>query len=407
MKSLDEAPYVNILSPRFRRDPGSILEPLRSTSSVINTPIGALVIRRDLVHKLLADARLRTALLDVVTLQGVTSGRVFDQAKSSLLNVDGEGHRRLRQLVNRALTPRAIDRHRPMMREVFAELIAPAIDRSRCELMAEVADHYPTMVISRLLGVPSEDHESFAAWSRAMTWVLSFDLRAHFEEAEWGTTAMDDYMGRLVEVRRRAPQDDLVTALVQAEEAGDRLSITELRTLLSGLVFAGIDTTRHQLGLAMALFAVHPDQWSLLSRRPELVPQAVEEVLRVRGAIMTVPRTTVEDVEVEGYLLPAGTLITLSLRAANFDPAAFETPERFDITVERQPHLTFGSGPHYCLGANLARAELQEALTLLSSQELRIVLDGAPRWSSPLGVFGPESLPLRFTAFGSDADPGV
>jgi cytochrome P450 len=188
----------------------------------------------------------------------------------------------------------------------------------------------------------------------------------------------------------------MVTALAQAEEEGDRLTDGELRSLIGGLLFAGFDTTRNQLGLAVALFAEYPDQWALMVDDPALIPQAVEEVMRVRGTVGVSPRVVVEDIEVGGYLLPAGTMVALSNASANFDPASYDNPADFDITATREPHLTFGGGAHYCLGANLARAELQEAFKLLTAHMPTFVLDGEPTWRNPMGIFGPDTLPLRF-----------
>src|SRR5690606_23895391 len=137
--------------------------------------------------------------------------------------------------------------------------------------------------------------------------------------------------------------------------------------MIGALLFAGYDTTRNQLGLAMWLFAEHPEQWERLRADPSLAAQAVEEVMRHGGAVSAIPRITVEDVELNGWTVPAGTMLSLGSAAANHDPAAYENPNEFDITVEREPHFTFGGGPHYCLGASLARAEMQEALPLLAA----------------------------------------
>ncbi|HLM63929.1 MAG TPA: cytochrome P450 [Acidimicrobiales bacterium] len=402
MKTLDDAPEVDMLFS-LGEDSAAELERLRARSGILRTPIGGLVVRRDLVVRLLADRRLRSSVLDLLRLQGVTEGITYDLMRHSILVAEGDAHMRLRKLVNRAFTPRAIDPHRPLMREVLADLLDPLAGRSSCELVGEIADHYPIRVMCHLLGVPEDDHDDFAAWNKAITWVLSLELGAHLEEAEWGSAGLDDYVGRLVEERRRHPQDDMITTLVQAEEAGDRLSDWELRALVGGLLFAGFDTTRNQLGLAMALFATHPDQWALLAERPELAPRAVEEAMRIRGAVGGVPRVVVEPIEADGYHLPAGTMLMLSTGAANHDTAAFDHHETFDITRQGEPQLGFGGGAHYCLGANLARAELQEALVVLARRMPGLALDGEPRWRTPLGIFGPEELPVRWEETGSSS----
>lgn len=397
MRALEEAPFVDVFSPEFNDEPAPVVDELRARSGVVRTPVGAMVIRRDLVGSLLSDRRLRSAVPDIVRLQGVTGGPISDLVGDSLLAKEGPGHARIRTLVNRSFTPRAIDPHRPVMRGILEGLLAPLAERDSVELMAEVADHYPIQVMCALLGVPDEDHDQFARWNKAITWVLSFELATHLDEARWGVEQMDAYVAGLIAQRRSEPRPDLVTALVQAEEAGDHLSDGELRALIGGLLFAGFDTTRNQLGLAMALFAERPDQWAALVERPDLVTRAVDEVTRFSGAVGAAPRFTLEEIEIDGYRLPTGTLVILSLTAANHDPTAFALPGELDITVPRDPHHSFGGGPHYCLGANLARAELQEALLQLTALMPTFALDGDPVWRSPVGIFGPESLPLRYS----------
>jgi cytochrome P450 len=166
--------------------------------------------------------------------------------------------------------------------------------------------------------------------------------------------------------------------------------------MIGGLLFAGVDTTRNQLGLAMHTFCEHPDQWALLGDEPERAPMAVNEIMRLYGAVSGIPRVTLEDVEVGGWRIPAGTIVFLSLASANRDQRHYDDPLTFDITADRESHLTFGGGPHYCLGANLARAEMEEALTVLSRAMPELRLDGEPTWRLGTGIAGPNSLPLAF-----------
>lgn len=397
MKTIDDAPFIDIFSEEFREDAASVVGRVRDESWLVRTPIGGLVIGREQVQDLLADRRLRSSVLDFLHLQGVTDGILHERMRHSLLATEGDDHTRLRKLVSRAFTPRAVDPHRPVMRATLDALLEPVLSRGRCDFMVAVGDHYPIQVMCHLLGVPSDDHADFAAWNKAITWALSFELGAHRDEAEWGMRHLDEYVAGLVARRRRDPRDDLLTALVQAEEAGDRLSDQELLSMIGGLLFAGYDTTRNQLGLAIWLFAAHPGQWALLAERAELAPRAVEEVMRAQGAVAVAPRVVVEELELDGYRLGAGTLLSLSTASANHDPAVYDAPETFDITAEREPQLTFGGGPHYCLGANLARAEMQEALPMLARRMPELALDGEPTWRPPLGIFGPETLPVRFT----------
>lgn len=397
LKTLDEVPFVDIFSPEFQADAPAVIDGLRGQTWLLRTPIGAMVIGRDQVQALLSDRRLRSALPDLVRMQGVTDGMLPERFGTSILALEGEEHTRLRKLVNRAFTPRAVEVHRHHMRAVLDDLVAPLRGTGRSEVMSELLDHYPIRVMCHLLGVPEEDHDQFATWNRSITWALSFQLGEHHEEVEWGMTNMAAYVEGLIAERRRDPRDDMVTALVQAEEADDRLTDREINNMVSALLFAGYDTTRNQLGLGLWVFTQHPEQWRKLADDPTLAAPAVEEVMRYHGAVGGTPRMVVSDVELDGHLVPAGTLLMLSTSAANHDPAVYDDPWTFDITVPREAHLTFGGGPHYCLGASLARAEMQEALPILAAAMPDLALDGEPTWRPPMGIYGPETLSVRFT----------
>ena len=396
MRTLDQAPLVELGDVEVALNPSGLFDELRAQSWLVRSAFGGLVIGREQVQALLADRRLRSPVTQFIEMQGVTNGLVHDRMCRTPLAIDGDDHTRVRNLVRAAFTPKAVDRHRPLMRAILDALVDPVARQGRCEFMGAVSEHYPIQVMCHVLGVPVEDHEDFARWINAIAWSLSTELAAHRDEAEWGMKLLDDYASALIADRRAHPRDDLATVLVQAEEEGDRLTDDELRSLIIGLLFAGYDTTRNQLGLALWIFAHHPEQWALLAKEPGLARRAVEEVMRFRGSVSTAPRLVAEDFEFDGYRLDAGTLLFLSTSAANHDPATYDRPDVFDITVERDPQLTFGGGPHFCLGAQLARAELQEALTLLARRLPGLELDGDPKWRPNMGIFGPETLPIRF-----------
>ena len=398
MRELAEAPFLDLFAPDFQADPAPVIDQLRQNGWVARTALGCLVIGREQVHSLLSDPRLQSSLLFLVRMQGVTKGELHDLVSSALLALDGADHARLRRLVNRSFTPRAVDPHRPVMRSLVQELVEEFAPQGECEFMADFADHYPIRVICHVLGVPPEDLDQFARWGDALTYVLSLELGLRLAEVTQALADLNRYLDRLIEDRLAHPRDDLVSQLIAESDDGDRLNPLELRALIGGLLFAGYDTTRNQLGLAMTLFCEHPDQWRLLSERPALAPSAVEEVMRVAGVVAVTPRIAAEDLELDGWRVPAGTMVALSLASANHDPVAYQEPYAFDITAEREPHLTFGGGPHYCLGANLARAEMQEALPILARRLPSVALAEEPSWRSMTGIFGPTRLPLRFTA---------
>ena len=397
MKSIDDAPFLDIFSPDFLADPGPTMKDLRARSCLVRTAIGVLVIRHGNVLALLADARLRSSLADFLRVQGLTEGPIYDAVSTSILAIDGPDHTRLRKLVSRAFKPRAVEKLRPSMRALATELTDRFAARGQCEFMSDFADHYPIQLICELLGVPRQDYPLFGKWSNALTWVLSFQVLAHLEEVADGFVGLGTYIDQFIVERRAHPEDDLVTAMILAEDGGDRLSAAELRGLISALLFAGYDTTRNQLGIGLYLFTVFPEQWTVLRRRPELRERAVEDILRFQGTVNVAPRVAHTDLDIGEYHVPAGTIVSLSTASANHDPAAHASPERFDITTERpEPPLTFGGGQHYCLGANLARAEMQEALGVFADRMPELRLAGEATWRPRTGIFGPTRLPLAF-----------
>jgi cytochrome P450 len=247
------------------------------------------------------------------------------------------------------------------------------------------------------MGVPREDYPLFAKWGDSLTHLLSLELSQYRSEVEGAQINMGEYLTQLVADRRTHPRDDLVSDLIAARDGSDRLNDAELMSLLGGLLFAGYDTTRNQLGTAMTVFSENRDDWAALAGNPDLAPRAVDEVMRIAGVVSAVPRITTEDVEVDGWLIPAGTFVSLGVYAANRDPKVYDSPNRFDMYAEREPHVGFGGGAHHCLGANLARAEMQEALPLLAAAMRDMRVAEPPEWRSPLGgISGPIKLHLLF-----------
>jgi cytochrome P450 len=401
MKPLAEAPYLDLFGSDFQSEPQKVMRELRQTSSVLRTPIGAVVVSRGAVHDLLRNRTLHSSLLNLIRLQGVDEGPIFNMAASSLLAKEGEDHTRLRRLVSRSFTPRAADKHRPFMRQLVSELTAQFTPAGRCEFMSEFADHYPVQVIAHLMGVPREDHGLFARWGDSLTHLLSLELSMHRKSVEEAQSEMSDYLREFVADRRKQPRQDLVSELIEARDGQDRLDDAELLSLLGGLLFAGYDTTRNQLGVAMTIFSSHSEKWADLAAHPARAIPAVEEIMRFAGVVAAVPRITTEDVVIEGYQVPAGTFVSLSLAGANHDPDVYLDPYRFDPDADHpEPPIAFGGGPHHCLGANLARAEMQEALPLLARAMPAMLVAEAPQWRSPLGgIAGPVQLRLTF-------DPG-
>jgi cytochrome P450 len=397
LQQVADAPFVNVFDAEVQTNREAVFAELRQQTSVVQTPIGVSVIRRDAAHKVLTDPTVVHGLSVLQSIMGSAGAELSELLGSTVLALDGEDHARIRRLVSRSFTPKAADRHRPRMRELTEELVDGFAATGRCELVADFADHYPVQVICEVLGVPPENHQDFARWGDVLTYILSLELGSHVAEVERAVAELNAYLTGLIEDRMAAPQDDLVTSLVQASEGGDRLSEVELRALIGGLLFAGYDTTRNQLGFALYLFTQHPEQWALLAERSDLAPQAVNEVMRVASVVAGTIRIATQPLEVDGWSIPTGTFIYLSLASANQDEEVWEVPARFDITREGTSHLSFGAGPHYCLGANLARAEMEEALAILARRLPDVALEGEPVWRTDTGITGTAFLPLRFT----------
>lgn len=361
------------------------------------TPIGLAVLRYQDCAALLRDRRLRHGILDALAAQGVTSGPFFDWLGSTLLNLEGEPHQRLRRLVSAAFTQRRVDRLRPVMRSAAHELIDTFSAAGSCEFMAAFADPYPARIIAELLGIPDEEFSAFLGWATDIGLGFGTTAAAELPRIEAALAGLCACCDELVARRRRDPGDDLISALITAADSSGRLTDAELRILFSTLVFAGQDTTRNQLGLAMTTFADHPEQWRLLAEHPELAGTAVEELMRVNPATPMIWRVATEDFSHHGVDIPAGTHLALFLAAANTDPSVFGAAP-FDITAQRPAQLTFGGGIHYCLGAGLARTEMCEALPILAARLPDAVIVGPVAFRPPVGIFGPITLPLRFTA---------
>jgi cytochrome P450 len=259
-----------------------------------------------------------------------------------------------------------------------------------------IARPYPALTIAAVLGAPLADAPRLQSWS---SWVQrQFDIRAletQVAEMERAVTEVHGYVEELLARRRAEPGDDLLTALLAAEQAGDRLSHAECVNLVLNVIAGGVDTTQAQLGQALRLFAAHPRQWELLRERPELVAAAVDEVLRAEPITPFTARICLEPVEHRGVLFPAGTIVAVCAERANREQ---DGGEEFDIAAPRDGRLlTFGAGPHFCLGANLARAELEEALTFLAPRLPGLAAGGPAVLGGVEGIFGVESLPLRWT----------
>jgi cytochrome P450 len=351
---------------------------------------------------ILRDKRWHSATGLAAQMQGIRDETFMNRRRRvSILNAEGEVHVRLRRLVAPAFSPRSADRLRPFMRDVVNELVDNVAHTGRSEIVRDLCEPYPIPIICELLGAPKEDWQLFSRLATDVLRIFSDDLQSVLQLIMDAQDELNEYTRKLIEERRAIPRDDLLTDLIAAEESGDRLTAEELEMMVEAVIVGGTDTTRNQLGLALVLFAENPEQWNILRERPDLAPRAVEEVMRYHGAVGGTVRFASEDIEYNGVLFPKGTFMSTSMGTGNFDESVFPTPDSFDITREPvgQPQLSFGAGIHYCLGASLARAELQEAFVTLSQRMPNLALDGPVEYKpTGVGIFGPAKLPVTFTA---------
>ena len=318
----------------------------------------------------------------------------------TMLFLDPPDHTRLRALVNKAFTRKAVNALEARVRGLMEGLLDDVADPAAgFDWMEAVANPLPVIVIAEMLGVPPEDRARFRIWSDRRARILEPTLTAREREiAGEAAEALDAYFLPIIEARRAAPRDDIVSALVHAEEAGDTLTGREMLTMLRLLLVAGNETTTNLLGNGLLALLRHPDQLAALREDPGLIPAAVEELLRFDSPVQTDFRTAVEDCDVNGFPVPRGRNVIALIGAANHDPAVFGRPDRLDLHRREVSHISFGRGIHHCLGAQLARMEGRIAFEVLLERFSSIrLLTGSPAYRNSIVLRGLRSLPIGAT----------
>jgi cytochrome P450 len=349
------------------------------------------------VRQMLIDPRFSRALA-VAPDRGAQGFEMM--AAESINGMDPPEHTRLRKLVASAFTARRVEALRPRVATIVTELIDALVDRPQpVDLVSAFSLPLPAQVICEMLGVPAADTEQFHAWSD----VVLGDWQSDTDEIMAAVIELFGYFGKLIEMKRAQPADDLMSALIAARDDTDRLSEHELTVLCCTLLIAGHETTANQVNLSLLLLFDHPEEVARLRADPALIPTAVEELLRFsRLGGLAPPRVTSEDVPIGGVVIPAGEWVVPLFSSANRDPSVFSEPTRFDITREAAVgHLTFGAGAHHCLGAQLARLELQEAFRGLIGRlpGLRLAVPASELEFKPgMAIHSLRTLPVRWDA---------
>lgn len=396
---------VNIASPEFKANPYPFFACLRAEDPVHPVTLADkrtawLVSRYDDAVAVLKDERIVKNRWSAMTPAQVAKmpwiPKPFMPLMRNILDLDPPDHTRLRALVHKAFTPRLVDAMRNRVQALTDELLDAAFRRNQADLIREFALPLPTTIIAQMLGVAPGDQHKFHRWSSAL---LTLD------QSQWGmlrglphVMAFMRFIRKLVRARRMNPQDDLTTALVQAEEAGDQLSEDELLAMIFLLLIAGHETTVNLIGNGTLALLQHPDQLEKLRSDPELIKSGVEELLRFESPLYTATeRFTSEDITIAGVKIPRGELVLAAIASANRDDRAFQNPDSLDLARQDNKHLSFGLGIHYCLGAPLARMEGQIAIATLlrRSRELRLAVPpSALHWRRGLVLRGLEALPV-------------
>jgi cytochrome P450 len=377
----------NPLDPAQRENPYPALARLRSADPVNETPFG--------LWRLTRYADVVRLLRDVPSGVRLSDGRIFGQPADApqlrsdrfMLRLDPPDHTRLRKLVSKAFTPRAIERLRPRVQALADALVDRALEARELDVIAGLALPVPATVICEMLGVPVADRDRFTRWTAEATHLLAalFSPPDVVARGVAASQALEEYFSALIAERRAQLGDDLLSTLIRAEEEGDRLSSDELVSQALGLLIAGFETTIGLIGNGIHALIRHPDELRKLAAEPGLIASAVEECLRFEGPIVLTSRILREDTPFGDTLVPKDRLVWAVLAAANRDPEQFPDPERFDIARSPNEHLAFGGGAHFCLGAHLARMESQVAIGTLVRRAPELELaSGELEWGRSL-----------------------
>jgi pimeloyl-[acyl-carrier protein] synthase len=394
----------NPFLPEHRDDPHRTWRDLRENAPVYRSRIfgGFFSTRYEDVLRILRDPNFSTDRSETAGMKmvmGLTKNQpdFAGLLERNLLTLDGAEHRRLRKLVSKAFTPRRVERMRPQLEATVEELLERVAENGEMEVVSDLAYPLPVIAIADLLGVPAEDHPRFRDWAGRLVQLLDpFQGRGGAKPMIEATHEIFDYFRALLAEKRANPTDDLPSAMLAAEEGGERLAEIDLLALSSLLLVAGHETTSNLIASSVLLLLRFPDERKRLQDDLGLLPTAVDEFLRYEPPIQFTDRAVVADCEIGGQEIRAGQMVVAGLAAANRDPARFPDPERLDLGRADNPHLAFGQGNHFCLGSQLARLETEVAIGALLRRFPDFSGEPAPpAWRRSMIVRGPESLPVK------------
>ncbi len=396
----------NPLAPEFKANPYPFYDMLRASAPLFHWEQWNMwfATEYETCVALLKDNRLGHELLSVMTREELGWGEppahqmpLVEMQSAWILFRDPPTHTRLRMLVHKAFTPRMIEQLRERIQSVTDHLLDAGLAKGEMDIVTDLAVPLPVMVIADMLGVPESDRDLFRGWSRDLAHTLELtDSEAVYNRGAAATVDFSMYLRDLAHERRQHPKQDLMSALVQAEDQGDKLTEQELISTCILLLVAGHETTTNLIGNGMLALLRNCDQFDLLKAKPELGRSAVEELLRYDSPVQMTSRAVLHDTEYNGQTLKRGMQVSFLLGAANHDPAIFKDPGTLDITRDPNPHLSFSNGIHYCLGAPLARLEGQIAIqTLLTRAPQLSLVNDNPTYRETWVLRGLEALPVK------------
>ena len=403
MTSASQAVVFNPFSPEFRADPYPQYARLREAGAVLRTPFGPwMVTRYEPVDRVLRSSAFRTprGYRDADDPAGpprfAPAGKLSLHRRLWLLFQSGDSHARLRKLIMKVFTPRAVRALAPGIEALVTELLAPALDRGAMEVIKDVAYPLPATVICELLGIPAADRDLNRMWAAAVaTTIDPICSDAEVRAAEAAMPEWDAYIRELLAARRRNPGDALLDAMLAVEEDDTKLSEDEIAANATFLFLAGHETTTNLIGNGLYALLRHPDQLAKLRAEPALVENAIEELLRFDSPVQIASRTALETIEIEGVTLEREMPIMVALGCANHDPRRFERPDELDITRADPKPISFGGGAHYCVGAALARLESKYAFEQLVTRTRSIELATEQvTWRPSFSLRGLVALPI-------------
>jgi cytochrome P450 len=393
--------YLDLADPDF--DVTSVeVHRARDDGWYAETPYGWAILRYEQGTAILKDRRFQQGNARWPAQNGIHDGPWAQWWQETLLSLEGDDHLRLRRLLGPAFRSRAIEAMRPQFQALANELIdgfaTPDADGwARVEFVSGFAEPYASRILCLLLGLPDDQWPQVAHWADDLGKSFGINVRHDLPRIEAALEGLTGYIEDVIADRQANPRDDLVTTLLTAHESDDALTRRELSVALVFLAFAGMETTRNQLGLALQTFLAHPDQWALMAQRAELGARAVEEVMRVNPTVTWVTREAIEDVDFDGLHVPKGGIVQVLSHAIGTDPRTMGDAAAFDLMVDDRPlHSGFGGGVHHCIGHFVARTDMSVALPLLARRMPAFEADGPGEWLPVSGNTGPVRFPIRF-----------